>query len=151
LGDPNPLTSEEKEDLRLWQDYNQKMGTWRQEVEDEARTRYERDLGVARAEAIERAGWAADVDLAVLRGRGAEFVLEFTTVVVIIFAAVVLGVLGILGTEQIGTLLAAIAGYVLGRATTRQKSTTEGKPITDTERKVVPGQTRPTVMTSPTP
>ena len=59
------------------------------------------------------------VDLSVLRGRGAEFVLEFTTVVVIIFTAIVLGILHILDNQQIGTLLAAIAGYVLGRATTR--------------------------------
>ena len=55
-----------------------------------------------------------------MRGRGHAFVLEFTAIVVIIFAAVIAGVLKILTGEQIGTLLAAIAGYVLGRATTRR-------------------------------
>jgi hypothetical protein len=67
-----------------------------------------------------------NVDLAVLRGRGAEFVLEFTTIVVLIFAAIALGILGILETQQIGTLLAAIAGYVLGRASTRTRGASGG-------------------------
>src|ERR1022692_3436260 len=35
-------------------------------------------------------------------------VLEFTVIVVIIFAAVILGVLGLLGDQQIGTLFATI-------------------------------------------
>jgi hypothetical protein len=41
-------------------------------------------------------------------------VLEFTAIVVIIFAAVFLGVLGLLG-DQHRDLFAAIAGYVLGK------------------------------------
>lgn len=92
------------------------------QVDIKAKQLYRDDLDKAHVRAQERAGQAIDVDLSVLRGRGAEFVLEFTTVVVIIFAAIILGVLGILHTEQIGTLLAAIAGYVLGRATTRTRS-----------------------------
>jgi hypothetical protein len=103
------------------QEYNRAMRQWEDMVRAEAHARYRNDLERARSRARERAALATSVDLAALRGRGAEFVLEFTTVVVIIFAAVVLGVLRVLGTEQIGTLLAAIAGYVLGRATTRTR------------------------------
>jgi hypothetical protein len=117
-----------EESQRALQEYQSKSFSWEQEVDYEARTRYERDLAQARKDAEVRAATAGDVDLSALRGRGAEFVLEFTTVVVIIFAAVVLGVLDILGTEQIGTLLAAIAGYVLGRATSRAKTTAETGP-----------------------
>src|SRR5271166_4742589 len=58
-------------------------------------------------------------------GRGPSFVLEFTAIVVIIFAAVTLGILGVLSGQQIGTLLAAIAGYVLGKATSGSRDTTD--------------------------
>jgi len=49
-------------------------------------------------------------------------VLEFTAIVVIIFAAVILGVLGLLGDQQIGTLFVAIADYVLGKSVARGRS-----------------------------
>jgi len=62
---------------------------------------------------------ALKVDFSALRGRGPEFVLEFTAIIVIIFAATILGVGGVLDSNQIGTLLAAIAGYVLGKAASR--------------------------------
>lgn len=51
-------------------------------------------------------------------GGGWIFVLEFTTIIFIIFATLALGFVGVLGAEQIGTILAAIAGYVLGKSTT---------------------------------
>jgi hypothetical protein len=51
-------------------------------------------------------------------GGGWIFVLEFTTIIFIIFAALALGFVGVLGSEQIGTILAAIAGYVLGKSST---------------------------------
>jgi hypothetical protein len=108
--------------------YYRDLQEWQNKVTAEASARSRRDLNGARLRAEERAKYATDVDLSVLRGRGAEFVLEFTTVVVIIFAALILGVLRILGTEQIGTLLAAIAGYVLGRATTRAAGTRTAEP-----------------------
>ena len=44
---------------------------------------------------------------------------HFTAEVVIVFASTALGFLGILDTQQLGILLAAIAGYVLGRATSK--------------------------------
>ena len=58
-------------------------------------------------------------DFASLWGLGPEFVLQFTAVVTIIFAVLALGVLKQIGSEQAGTILAAIAGYVLGHATGR--------------------------------
>lgn len=106
------------------QEKREKYRRIKQKLEIEARLRYRRDLDECRKKARERAKDAVSIDLATLRGRGAEFVLEFTTVVVIIFAAVVLGILRVLDAQQIGTLLAAIAGYVLGRATTRSRSET---------------------------
>lgn len=51
-------------------------------------------------------------------GGGWVFVLEFTTIIFIVFAVLALGFVGVLGAEQIGTILAAIAGYVLGKSTT---------------------------------
>jgi hypothetical protein len=115
----------EEHTKRYWdamREYEPRKQEWDLKVWSEAAVRYRKDLDAARTKAKDRAGRAADVDFAVLRGRGAEFVLEFTTIVVIIFAATALGILGILDTQQIGTLLAAIAGYVLGRATTRSRS-----------------------------
>jgi hypothetical protein len=78
-----------------------------------------------------------DVDIAVFRGRGPSFVLEFTAVVVIIFAAMILGVLDKLHAEQLGTLLAAIAGYVLGRATA---GASQGETQTRLEGQPQPGK-----------
>lgn len=103
------------------EDYQSKKRVWEKKVDTEATRRHRKELSLGREKAKGRADSAVSVDLSVLRGRGTEFVLEFTTVVVIIFAAVILGILQILDTQQIGTLLAAIAGYVLGRATTRTK------------------------------
>jgi len=53
-----------------------------------------------------------------LLGGGWAFLLEFSTVIVIIFVLVILGILGTLEGREISTILAAIAGYVLGKATT---------------------------------
>ncbi len=43
---------------------------------------------------------------------------EYITVILIIGAVLTLGLLGTIETETIGTILAAIAGYVLGKAVT---------------------------------
>lgn len=106
---------------------------WEGKVNREAQLRYRKDLSDARKKAQDSAVRAADVDLGVLRGRGAEFVLDFTAILVIVGAAVLLGIIGVLGSEQIGTLLAAIAGYVLGRSATRSQtaSTSGGSAPTD--------------------
>src|SRR5262245_31394560 len=50
-------------------------------------------------------------------GGGWVFVLEFTTIIFIVFAVLALGFLGVLKSEPIATILAAIAGYVLGKST----------------------------------
>jgi hypothetical protein len=71
----------------------QEYEDWEAKVEDEALARYRNDQREARTKAAARADESMNVDLAVLRGRGAEFVLEFTTIVVLIFAAIALGIL----------------------------------------------------------
>jgi hypothetical protein len=135
--DANRSPEEQMKLSKLQAQYYQEMNAWKLKVVNEARRRYHNALGDegngARKKARDRAEKALSVDLAVLRGRGPEFVLEFTAVVVIIFAAVALGVLGILTNEQIGTLLAAIAGYVLGKATSRTQTKTGDAVVAETD------------------
>ena len=64
------------------------------------------------------------MDISIL-GSGFSFLLEFSTVIVIIFALISLGILGVLEGREIGTILAAIAGYVLGKATGWMPNKTE--------------------------
>lgn len=111
------VEAEKRERIRN-QYYNDKH-IWDNKVLKEERRLYQADLDAQREKAREKANSAVDIDLTVLRGRTPAFILEFTAVVIIIFAAMSLGILDILKNEQIGTLLAAIAGYVLGRATSR--------------------------------
>jgi hypothetical protein len=100
---------------------------WTDSAHDCARGWYNEDLENIREKARTRAEEAVGrSDFSTFRGRGPEFVLEFTAIVVIIFSAVILGIGGILGAEQIGTLLAAIAGYVLGRGVSRSASGPSG-------------------------
>jgi hypothetical protein len=106
----------------LFGKYTVRLNTWIDIARSEVARWYQDDLEATRKRAKEQATNALNVDFSALLGRGPEFVLEFTTVVVIIFAAVILGILKVLDTQQIGTLLAAIAGYVLGRATTRARA-----------------------------
>ena len=131
------ITKEREED-RAKTAYEKRLNGWKFKVARAARTRYDKDLAQYRKEAAKRAKNAISIDFAALRGRGREFVLEFTAIVVIIFSAVVLGILRILHGDHIATLLAAIAGYVLGRATTRAQGATDR-----TQR----GETAPTVET----
>ncbi|HEY6250780.1 MAG TPA: hypothetical protein VI685_12535 [Candidatus Angelobacter sp.] len=56
---------------------------------------------------------------------GWAFLLEFSTVIVIIFALLVLGILETLDGREIATILAAIAGYVLGKASGGAKKSQE--------------------------
>jgi hypothetical protein len=81
-----------------------------------------------KASAVQSAEQALKVDLSAIQGRGPEFILEFTAIIVIIFAAVILGVGSVLDSQQIGTLLAAIAGYVLGKAASRTPSSPTATP-----------------------
>lgn len=58
-------------------------------------------------------------DVSISEEYGPALYLEFGTVIVIIFAVLSLAVLGVLGGQETSTILAAIAGYVLGKATKR--------------------------------
>jgi hypothetical protein len=60
-----------------------------------------------------------------LLGGGFSFLLEFSTVIVIIFTLLILGLIGSLGGNEISTILASIAGYVLGKATSTQSKEKE--------------------------
>ena len=68
------------------------MRDWeRDRLHAEARRRYKEDLRAKEQEADGLARQAlGSIDLATLRGQGAQFVLQFTAVVVIIFATVAL-------------------------------------------------------------
>jgi hypothetical protein len=105
--------------------YNEALRSWKERVQQRQDNLYRDSIREATREAGRRAELAVDVDMGIFRGRGPAFVLEFTAIVVIIFAAVILGILGPLDGQQIGTLLAAIAGYVLGKATADNKQKDE--------------------------
>lgn len=145
----HPGEPPEKTDPK-YQDYVKKLNEWNEKYLNEINRRYKKDLKCAQKKAAERAEIAIkSPDYLALRGKGPEFVLEWTTIIVIVFAAVILGVIGGLGAEQIGTLLAAIAGYILGRATSRTKEgvTTTAPPSTEEIIKLI-GAVRGTAPTS---
>jgi hypothetical protein len=106
----------------LFSQFREEATAWARRASVEAWNFYQKDLKGAQEEGRDQAKRAMQVDLSALRGRGPEFVLEFTAIVVIIFAAAILGVMGLLGSNQIGTLLAAIAGYVLGKSVAGTRS-----------------------------
>ena len=54
------------------------------------------------------------MDVSIL-GTGFSFLLEFSAIIVIIFAVITMGVIGVLTGTEIAPILAAIAGYVLGK------------------------------------
>lgn len=126
-------TEKEKELEKIYREFDKELELlrtrirhWMDELNSTASKWYQEELTEAQNEVTRQGDRALSVDLSALRGRGPEFILEFTAVVVIIFAAVILGILEKLGTEQIGTLLAAIAGYVLGKGTrSRSEETVE--------------------------
>jgi hypothetical protein len=84
---------------------------------DEERARYfelrqkaEKD---AQAKAEKMIPTSMDISLL---GGGWSFLLEFSTVIVIIFVLLCLGLLGVITGKDVTTILASIAGYVLGKA-----------------------------------
>jgi hypothetical protein len=105
---------------KAYNDFKEKKLKWTHRLRERVETLYIEDIEKARKDAEKKAKAAADIDISIFRGRGPTFVLEFTAIVVIIFSSVILGVLDILKSDQIGTLLAAIAGYVLGRSTSHE-------------------------------
>ena len=123
-------------------EYEHKRRDWDEKVQVKVNANYYQDLANERNKAAELASKAINIDLSVLRGRGAEFVLGFTTIVAIVFAAVALGVLGKLDSQQIGTLFAAIAGYVLGRATAARGTVESEQPRGSSSVAAIPTQQR---------
>jgi hypothetical protein len=85
--------------------------------------RYEALRRAADAEALKKAEKRVprSMDISLLGG-GWAFLLEFSTVIVIIFSVLVLAILRTLSGQEIATILAAIAGYVLGKASAGQRS-----------------------------
>jgi hypothetical protein len=61
-----------------------------------------------------------------LLGGGWIFILEFSTVIVIIFILLCLGILGAVSGQQTITILASIAGYVLGKASANAQRHPDG-------------------------
>lgn len=90
--------------------------------ESEERVRYETLRQQAEKQALERAEKKVprSIDISLLGG-GWAFLLEFSTVIVIIFTLLILGILHTLEGREISTILAAIAGYVLGKASSGAK------------------------------
>jgi hypothetical protein len=84
---------------------------------DEERARYLGARKWAENEAQKRANEMVpeSIDISLLGG-GWSFLLEFSTVIVIIFVLLCLGLMGAITGKDITTILASIAGYVLGRA-----------------------------------
>ena len=119
-----------------------KRRDWDEKLQAKVNANYSQDLANVRNKAAELASKAINIDLSVLRGRGAEFVLGFTTIVAIVFAAVALGVLGKLDSQQIGTLFAAISGYVLGRATATRGAVESEQPRGSSSVAAIPTQQR---------
>jgi hypothetical protein len=95
----------------------------RKQWETEERVRYEALRKEAERQALDRAQKKVptSIDISLLGG-GWGFLLEFSTVIVIIFSLLILGILKVLEGKEIATILAAIAGYVLGKATSTAKS-----------------------------
>jgi hypothetical protein len=85
------------------------------EVEERGRYEVERKKIEADAQLRAEKKIPNSLDISFLGG-GWAFLLEFSTVIVIIFALLVLAVLHTLDGKEISTILAAIAGYVLGKA-----------------------------------
>lgn len=114
-------TEEEKERQERHQEELKLYNAWKK-WESEERARYETLRQKAEAEALERAEKKIprSIDISLLGG-GWAFLLEFSTVIVIIFTLLIFGILGTLEGTEISTILAAIAGYVLGKATAGTK------------------------------
>lgn len=110
-------TPEQERTRQLIEQYKRDVQNWRIKVDREARRRYGQEVDEKRLSAeVKARSVLGQIDLGVLRGRGPQFLLQFTAIVVIILSTVALGILGKLSPEQSGTILAAVAGYVLGKS-----------------------------------
>jgi hypothetical protein len=126
----NETESERTERLSKEEKRRQQLNEFRKWEFDE-RVRFEKLRQEAEVAASNRAAKRvpSSIDISLLGG-GWSFLLEFSTVIVIIFTLLILGILKTLEGKDIATILAAIAGYVLGKATSgsRQQETPLAKP-----------------------
>ena len=128
---PSNETEEQKAERRELEEEGRRQQASFDQWESEEKVRYEALRQKAEAEALNRAKKKipSSIDISLLGG-GWAFLLEFSTVIVIIFTLLILGILKILEGREIATILAAIAGYVLGKATsgTKQPTKAVGEP-----------------------
>jgi len=119
---PHNETPEAKEDRLKKKEERRRIHEAEKKWETEERVRYETLRQQAEVEATKRAEKKipSSIDISLLGG-GWAFLLEFSTVIVIIFTVLILGILSILDGKDISTILAAIAGYVLGKASSAAK------------------------------
>jgi hypothetical protein len=126
------IPGEESDEDKLRREKREEEDRLRQEAarkwESEERARYETLRQQAEKEALERAEKKVprSIDISLLGG-GFAFLLEFSTVIVIIFTLLILGILHTLEGKEISTILAAIAGYVLGKASSGVKQAEAAK------------------------
>jgi hypothetical protein len=123
-------TPEQKAERLSEEQRQHQLETERKTWESEERVRYEALRQQAEKQAAMRAEKKipSSIDISLLGG-GFAFLLEFSTVIVIIFTLLILGIQKTLEGKDIATILAAIAGYVLGKATsaTKQSEKTGGE------------------------
>ena len=134
----------QKTELENW------MARWVGQAKYQIDGWYQEELAPVQAEAQKIAdSEVTGSDFASLRGRGPEFILEFTALVILIISATILGLSFILENQQIGTLLAAIAGYVLGKSATQSRPAAGGAlppPATASTRTATGDNTTPVVF-----
>jgi hypothetical protein len=96
--------------------------------------RYEEELTrigtVAKKNAEERVPKSMDISIL---GGGWSFLLEFSTVIVILFILLSLGILKQITGENATTILASIAGYVLGKASASAQRSGGSAPLSPPE------------------
>lgn len=97
---------------------------------EEERLRYAelRRKGEADAQARAERRVPASIDISLLGG-GWSFLLEFSTVIVIIFILLCLGILNSITGKDLTTILASIAGYVLGKASSVAHKSQKKDPV----------------------
>jgi hypothetical protein len=97
--------------------------------ENEEKLRYNAEKERLERTAYERAKKKVPTSFDIsLLGGGYSFLLEFSTVIVIIFTLLILGILNIMQGKDISTILASIAGYVLGKATSESRKSPTAEP-----------------------
>jgi hypothetical protein len=122
------LTSDEEKETS---DYLSRLREWADTaLENRATSLYDNDVLTREQEARNASQRIlGGIDLTILRGVGPEFILQFTAIVTIVFVVLLLGTIGNLASDQAGTILAAIAGYVLGQTTRTRTQSAPAAPV----------------------